>query len=263
MEEYQGANEISLIGLVFYCLKRWRWIALCMILLAIVAGTYKYRTTIADNQLKKEVQSEKYVTEQAESEQIVLEDPVSTAISFAITGLFGGGCLICLVFCTNYVISGKLQSEDNFQKRFNMSLLGTIRKKETKNRWFGYIDRWICKLEEGPYAKISRKEQIKMAAINVQVAIHRKPEIKKIMFAGTSVGDDVLEICDQLAEKIDNITFSPYGQIVFYATALRKLEYYDGILFIEKKGESYEKLIRQEKEMAMDRGVQVLGVIIC
>lgn len=83
------------------------------------------------------------------------------------------------------------------------------------------------------------------------------------MLAGTIAGDDVSEICEQLAEEIEDVTFSPYRQIVFHAAALKKLEYYEGILFIEKKGESYEKLIRQEKELADHRDVKVLGMVIC
>ena len=50
---------------------------------------------------------------------------------------------------------------------------------------------------------------------------------------------------------------------MFHAAALKKMEYYDGILFVEKKGESYEKVIRQEMELALDRGVRVLGIIVC
>ena len=71
------------------------------------------------------------------------------------------------------------------------------------------------------------------------------------------------EICEELKEEIEDVTFSPYRQIVFHASALKKLEYYEGVLFIEKKGESYEKLICQEKMLALDRNVKVLGVILC
>ncbi len=275
MEGYQEVNEINLIDLMFYCLKKWRWIVVCMMMFAIAAGAYKYQTTITDNQIKKEEQlrrARQTVEEQAEgeaggeagSEPIVFEDPVSSAVSFAVIGMIGGGCLICLVFCMRYVMSGKLQSGSGFQEKFGMPLLGVVRKSETKKRLFGFIDRWIRRMEEGPYAKISRKEQIKIAAVNVQAAIHRNPEekITRVMLAGTAAGDDVIEICEELAGEIEDVIISPYRQIVFHAAALKKLEYYEGILFIEKRGESYERLIRQEKELAMRRDVKVLGTIL-
>lgn len=269
MDEFQEVNEINLINLVFYWLKRWRCIVVCMIFFTIIMGVYKYQTTIIDNRLKKEQQSQQYSTEQVEGEAVnipvILEDPLSSAISFAIIGMIGGICLSCFVFSINYVMSGKLQSEDKFQEKFDMLLLGVIRKRESKKKWCGFIDRWICCLEEGPYAKIPRKEQIKISAINVQVAIHRNSDkkIKRVMLAGTITGDDILEICEQLTEEIDDIVFSPYRQIIYHAEALKKLEYYEGILFIERKGESYEKLIRKERELAERRGIEVLGTIVC
>ncbi|MEY8375139.1 hypothetical protein AALD22_05075 [Lachnospiraceae bacterium 56-18] len=255
MEGSQEVYEINLIDLMFYCLKRWRWIVVCMVLMATVVGIYKYQATITDNQVKKEEllqQSRQFAAEQTEgevgSEPIVLEDPVASAVSFAMIGMFGGVCFVCLIFCMRYVMSGKLHSESGFQEKFGMPLLGVVRKSERKKKVFGFIDRWIRRLEEGPYAKIPRKEQIKIAAVNVQAAIHKNPEkkIKRVMLAGTIAGDDVIEICEGLAEEIEEVTFSPYRQIVFHAATLKKLEYYEGILFIPEsvnpKGENMLKI---------------------
>ena len=271
MEEYQEVNEIDLIDLMFYCLKRWRWIVVGMVLFAILAGVYKYQATIEDNQVKKEEQIKQDMAKPVEgetaveSEPVVFEDPVSSAVKFAIVGMVGGICLICLLFCMNYVMSGKLHSERNFQKKFGMPLLGVIRKKETKRKIFGFVDRWICRLEEGPYAKIPRNEQIKIAAVNVQSAIHRNSEekIKRVMIAGTVASDDVMEICEWLAEEIEDVTFSPYRQIVFHAAALKKLEYYEGVLFVEKIGETCEKLIKEEKKLVDNRNIKIIGTIVC
>lgn len=271
MEGYQEINEIDLIDLMFYCLKRWRWIVVCMVLFGIFAGAYKYQATIEENQVKREEQIKQDMAEpvegeaEVESEPIVFEDPVTSAVKFAIVGMIGGAFLVCVIFGMSYVMSGKLQNESNFQKKFGMPLLGVIRKSQTKKRIFGFVDKWINRLEEGPCAKIPRNEQIKIAAVNVQSAIHRNSDekIKRVMIAGTAASDDVLEICKQLVEEIGEITFSPYRQIVFHAAALKKLEYYDGILFIERKGESYEKLIKKEKELVIDRDVKILGTIVC
>ena len=269
-ERYQEVNEINLIDLMFYCIKRWRWIVVCMILFAIVAGVYKYQATIAENQLQKEQQIQQSMEEpvekgtEEEREPVVFEDPASSAITFSIVGMIGGACLVCLILCMSYVMGGKLQDESNFQRKFGMPLLGVIRKNEKKKKIFGFVDRWIRRMEEGPYAKIPRNEQIKIAAVNVQNAIHKNTEkkIKRVMLAGTIVNNEVIEICEQLAEEIGEVTFSPYRQIMFHAAALKKLEYYEGILFIEKKGESYERLIRQEKGLAVNRDVRILGAIV-
>ncbi len=268
MEGYEEVNEINLIDLMFYCLRRWRRIIVGMIFLAIIAGIYKYQETTAENQEKKEQQiqqSAELVEGEVKNEPIVFENPVSSAITFAAIGLIGGACLVCLLLCMNYIMSGKLQDVSNFQKKFGIPLLGVIRKSEIKKKIFGFIDRRICWLEEGPCAKVPRNEQIKIALVNVQNVIHKNAEkkINRVMLAGTAASNDVLEICKELTEEIEDVTFSPYRQIVFQAAALKKLESYEGILFIEKKGESYENLILQEKELALDRDVKVLGAIVC
>ncbi len=271
MEGYQEVNEIDLIDLMFYCLKRWRWIIVCMVLFGILAGVYQYQATIEDNQVKREDQIKQATAEtvegeaEVESEPIIFEDPSYSAVKFAIVGMIGGVFFLCVVFGMNYVMGGKLQNESNFQKKFGMPLLGVIRKSQKRKKIFSFVDKWINQLEEGPCAKIPRNEQIKIAAVNVQSAIHRNPDekIKRVMIAGTVASDDVIEICEWIAEEIGDVTFSPFRQIVFQAAALKKLEYYDGVLFIEKIGETHEKLVKEEKELANDRNVKVLGTIVC
>ena len=182
MEGSHEVYEINLIDLIFYCLKRWRCIVVCMVLFAIVAGVYKYQATITDNQAKEEEQVQQATAEsvegetEVESEPIVFEDPETSAVKFAIVGMIGGAGLVCLIFCMSYVMGGKLQDTSNFQQKFGMPLLGVIRKKETKKKLFRFVDRWVNRLEEGPCAKIPRNEQIKIAAVNVQNVARKDSE---------------------------------------------------------------------------------------
>ena len=69
MEGYQEVNEISLVDLMFYCLKRWRWIVVCMLLLAAAAGVYKYQAVIAENQVKREQKVQQPAVKPAERER--------------------------------------------------------------------------------------------------------------------------------------------------------------------------------------------------
>ena len=58
MNEYQEPyeKEISLTELLFFCLKKWRWIVAAMIIVAVLAGAYKYQSTVQSNQTKREAQ---------------------------------------------------------------------------------------------------------------------------------------------------------------------------------------------------------------
>ena len=50
---------------------------------------------------------------------------------------------------------------------------------------------------------------------------------------------------------------------MFHAAALKKLEYYEGVLFVEKIGETCEKLIKEEKKLVDNRNIKIIGTIVC
>ena len=58
MNEYQEPyeKEISLTELLFFCLKKWRWVIAAMVVVAVLAGAWKYQSTVQSNQAKREAQ---------------------------------------------------------------------------------------------------------------------------------------------------------------------------------------------------------------
>ena len=66
----------------------------------------------------------------------------------------------------------------------------------------------------------------------------------------------------RLVPALEGITVSAYERIVFRASALEELDRYDGVLFLEKRGVSYTKLIKKEKSLVADRNVAVLGAVV-
>ena len=99
----------------------------------------------------------------------------------------------------------------------------------------------------------------------MQAAIRKMPgkrDKKKIMLAGTVAREDAAGLCEKLTAQIPEVSWSSYVQIVFQADAIRELEDYDGILFVEKRGISDSRFIVKERKMAAERGVEVLGSVI-
>ena len=193
---------------------------------------------------------------------IILDNPVSQAAKFGILGLILGGFLSAFILILSYLLGDKLQSIDSFQREFGMRILGQVHNSAKKKRIFGFLDDWIYRLEEGAYANIPYDEQLKIVGANLKVVLSKEDGIKKIMVTGTLAEKDVSEVYEQLTSVFQEIAFSPYEQIVFSASALEQLDTYDGVLFLEKKGVSYSKLIRREKEIAVNRNVKVLGAVV-
>lgn len=200
-----------------------------------------------------------------ETGAVVLANPKTSAIKYALVGLVLGAFVVCFVLMLLYMMGGKLQNTDNFNMEYGMPLLGVVRDTGRKKKLFGFIDNWVFRLREGSYASIGFEEQIKMAASNVHAAIARKSsegDLKRIMLAGTMPEKDAAALCTQLSKELQGVSLSPYMQIVYQSSALKELENYDGILFLEKKGASASSMIQQERKAASDRNVTVLGAVV-
>lgn len=191
--------------------------------------------------------------------------PVTSDVKFAVLGLILGAFLACFILLISYLMGGKLQDLGDFNIEYGMPLLGIVRVSELKNRLFGFIDSWIFRMRDGVYAKICFEEQVKMTIVNIQMEISKKSverTMQKIMISGTIEERDAEILCNRLKTEIPEVSFSSYSRIVFQASALKGLEKYDGIVFLETKGVSNSNLISQERALASDRDVKVLGTIV-
>lgn len=194
----------------------------------------------------------------------VLANPAAEALKYAVIGVVLGGFMACFVLMMLYIMSGRLRNTKTFAEEYGMPMLGLVRNSDRK-RAFGAVDAWIFRLEEGAYARLGCEDQVKIAAANVQAAIRKMPgkrDKKKIMLAGTVAREDAAGLCEKLTAQIPEVSWSSYVQIVFQADAIRELEDYDGILFVEKRGISDSRFIVKERKMAAERGVEVLGSVI-
>ena len=219
------------------------------------------------NQLKNmQTELETVVEEEGETivvgETVSYESPVREAVKFAVIGLVLGAFLAAFIIVVIYLMSGKLQSTESFQEEFGMPMLGQITKSPAKKRLFGFVDGWLQHLEEGEYADVTYEEQLKIAAANLKTAVAKEEGLKKIMLAGTMAKEEAEAFAASLASELEGITLSSYERIVFQASALEEMDSYDGILFLEKKGASYTKLIKKEKALAAERNICVLGAVV-
>lgn len=263
-----GYEEIDLMDLLFYCLKKWRWFIIMMFFFAMVTGIYKYQAIGNENIEKQKLLLEEKIKEETDIEEsetipVLLEDPVSEAIKFAAMGCAMGAFFMVFLFTVKYVMCGKLQNVKNFEHDFGMHLLGMVLVSE-KKRWFDFIDIRILRLEKGTYAELSYEEQIRITVSNIQNAVSKEKEIKRIMLAGTIEKEEAEAVALPLTAELKEATFtlSDYKQMLFQSSALNDLKKYDGIIFIEKEGKSYFNYIISEKSLAIDREVKIFGTII-
>lgn len=232
----------------------------------------EYQTGILDTYNKlftdlKTMQSELKTLKEQEGETIVVgeettyESPLKAGAKYAAVGLVLGAFLTVFILVVMYLMSGRLQSLDDFREEFEMPMLGRVSGKDGKKRLFGFVDRWLCHLQEGAYADITHEEQVKIAASNLKAAA-REAGVTKIMIAGTIAKEEAEAFCAEFVSELGELSLSAYERIVFQASALDEMGNYEGVVFLEKQGVSYSRLIQKERAMAADRGVRALGTIV-
>lgn len=224
---------------------------------------FSYKTVLSN---MKTFKADLKTVRNEEDEEIVFGevDPTPFAVKFLFIGLVLGAFVAGLSLVLIYLMSGRLRSTEEFQEEYGLQLIGDIKAPVQKKKFFGFIDTWIYRLEQGAYANIPREEQMRIVVASFKGAVERMTEkegLKKIMLAGTIAEKDVAELCSCLRENAQEIEYSSYKQIVFDAEALEEVEDYGLVVFLEKKDLSYSKLIRKEKELVLSRNAEVLGVI--
>lgn len=210
-------------------------------------------------------EEQKEETEEVEEADIVLEDPVSTAVRSTALGAVMGAFLACFIFLLYYIMSGRLQSIEGFDTIYEMPLLGFLYVPEKKGRFLGFVDNWIYRARCGVYAGIGFEEQTKMAFINVRAAMEKirtGEEKKRILLAGTIGEAETAGLCDKLALEMQGTSFSPYQQMPFQLSVLGECENYDAVLFLERRGVSYSQLIVQERKLMAAGDIAVLGAVV-
>ncbi len=190
-----------------------------------------------------------------------LASPAKAGVKYAILGLVLGAFLAGFILIVIFLMSDRLRSTENFEKKFGMRLLGRVIPPVKGKSVFGALDRVFQRMGEGAYANLPYEEQVRIVSANVKTAAAAESGTH-VMLAGTIAAGDVSEICAAVAKETEEVRFSDYRQLVFDASALEELSGYDGILFIEKKDASSARLIAQECKMATDRNVKILGTVV-
>ena len=191
----------------------------------------------------------------------VRQNPLKAALKYGIIGLAAGLFIAVVILVLVYLLGGKLRSVSGFRELYGLSLLGRLTKLCGKKRLFGFIDRLIERIEEGAYFTMTCDEQVKIAAANIRTAA-KNEGVTHLMIAGSLKAEEAQLLYTRLAAELADLEISAYSRIVFSASALEELDGYDGIVFLERQNVSFTRLIDEERALAADRGIRILGAVV-
>jgi len=225
--------------------------------------------TLADYQKQKveDLATTHKNLEDAEKELKELEKPnkpialssmsiVKAGVKYGIVGGFLGAFLVAFVVCAGFLLSGKINNNEDLKNRFGLIHLGSF-KEIRKKKVFSVIDNWLDILEG--------KEMIPddlvcdLTATNIYGMLEKEQSIFLTgMVEETRMADFAGEIQQRLSElKIDFGT-----DILHNAKSLQNLQLFDAVILVEVRGQSKMREIEKELETVLNMKKKVLGYIV-
>lgn len=183
---------------------------------------------------------------------------------YMVLGISVGIMLGCIWIIWKTLCSGKLQTSAEIQNIFGICLLGELKSEEDKKVFGTSIDRKLEYLRNRKKKKLSSKQRIEFAAVNIEL-LCRKEKVKHIYITGSEYENLEEKLKEQLKIQLEKhgIEISEGNSIFYDVKSFREAVEVENILLVEKIGESMYKEIENEKRLADEQNVNILGAVIC
>jgi len=189
---------------------------------------------------------------------------IKSTIKYAIFSFAMGIFLVMGIILLTILLSDKLSSVNELRARYSLRVLGMIDKSSMKSL-FGFIDRWLNRLEGTSTVKIAENESIKRIYANL-IAILKVTDIRNssIMITGTAKIENIELIYKMLmAEFKDNSCVLLYGGNISYtANTIMQIVDCKAVIIVEEIGRSTYTEITKELVNVKDLDKKVIGAIL-
>lgn len=198
------------------------------------------------------------------TEDDVQNQPQVPVISkrYIIVGLGMGIVIIGIFYTLQFVLSAFVKEERDFDRYFNIRILGVIVEEQKKKKLFSSIDDFIER-KKSSYSKIINYEDNISLCIIKLLFICQSNDISQLIITGTSlknISEDILnKIKDKLKQNnIDICMYDNLGDVGQIENILK----HRNVLLIEKMGEVKYVDIEQELTLFEECQINVRGIIV-
>ena len=174
---------------------------------------------------------------------------VTSLLKYGIVGLFLGFVLSAGIYYVKYLFGQTIESQAQFFNMFRIANVGICKPTKNRNKLTALLDRWSnddnSLDESGSNALISANYSNLTAGM------------KKILVTGTIESDAVIQRLNSL-----KLTGDVKLDIFSNPDVLKSVSEYDGIVFVEQRGISSRKQIKEQIRLINNSGVKIVGAII-
>lgn len=183
---------------------------------------------------------------------------VKGAVKYAVLGGVLGAFMVVFFVCVVFLMSDKLVSEKELKRRYGVMVLGVFRKAD-KKRWFGFIDRWLDRMDGQAAAQLEDSQTFEVVAAN---AMNYVEGVSRILLVGTVAREELERLKEGLAGLLPEKNLTVGGNLGKEAQAIREAASCDAVILVEQRGRSLFGGIEQELEVVRSLEKRVIGCVV-
>jgi hypothetical protein len=189
---------------------------------------------------------------------------INSAVKYSILGFAFGLFLAIVVLAITYLMSDIVFNTKSIRTLYQLRVFGYYEKK-SKKRVFGFLDRYLSKLEGGSKIKIEKDEVVKIISANLSAVLEIENISEgNIIITGTVDISDINDICVNVSEKLTNslCKFISASNISYSADTIEHIRDCNAVVLVENIEHSTFKEITKQLEYIHNLEKKVIGAIL-
>lgn len=195
----------------------------------------------------------------------MIEEPARVNVKYIALGAAMGIFIVCCFGAVQYILNNKLRSEDEVERYYEVPVLGSFQAYETleQKKFLGGIDRWIVSCRERGKRQFSEDAALQMIGAEIRIA-SEKNKMRAIYVTGcimTELENAFVEQLQQLLLEKD-IVLKRGDNVIYNPDSLIDMAASDGVILVERVGQSVHSEIEKELNICYSQGVTVIGAVV-
>lgn len=184
------------------------------------------------------------------------------SVASVIAGFVIGALLVFVFQVLAYIFDNKLRFEDDFERLYQIKLLGKVEKQE-QNRKRNFVDERLLKLRRAGLHHFEEKELLDVVSAEIRVSA-KKENAKNLYMMGLYLTKENQLFADEITNKAKQtgLQIQSGDAILYHADSLAAMSEMDATILLIRAGDSrYDEVLRI-KNKCKTLGVTILGAIV-
>ncbi len=183
------------------------------------------------------------------------------SLKYFMLGLLLGAFLHTIIVAVIYIASPAIRYTEDTQSLFGAYRIGAI---PNRKRWSANpYTRFLQRLRDHGSEEISATQALNVASVNIRSLIEKK-SLSSLCIVGSNINEFSQAVCDNLISNLSNdaLQIGVADNILTDASALKTFGSYDGIVLLEKAGQSKYDDIKKELQLIASQEKALLGMVV-